>query len=225
MLEIAFDYDLFREWLADAARSAFRRLQNALPDETFYVYALHASADHSQLCIYADSEEQLSRLTSVQLKKYATTWYDGLDLEELRRALRYGPNAYLCPALVQDDFAEVNGICAERARLLQAAQQKLAEEMPAEAAYEALAPHRQAFISVCIYVLKQLEAEGVFGRGARRHDTVVSLLVGEIYHEAYLQYGLDLNPPTVMERFVGEMVAASQVSQVIQDNMLRGAQM
>ena len=225
MLEIAFDYDLFREWLTDAARAAFRRLQNELPDETFYVYALHASADHSTLCIYADTEEQLSRLTSIQLRKYATTWYEGLDLEELRRALRYGPNAYLCPGLVQDYFAEVNAITAERAQWMQAALNKLSEDMPQEDAYERLAPHRGAFVSVCVHVVKQLEAEGVFGRGALRHNTLVSFLVGEIFHEAYLQYGFDLNPPTVIERFLDEMVVAAQVSQVIQENMLRGAQM
>lgn len=225
MLELAFDYDLFYEWLVDAARSAFKRLQSELADESFYVFALHASADFSQMCIYADTEEQLSRLTSIQLRKYATTWYEGLDLEELRRALRYGPNAYLCPSLVADYFNEVNVITAERAHALHTAQQKLAQDMTHEAAAERLAPHRGAFVSVCVHVLKQLEAEGVFGRGASRHQVLVSFLVGEIFHEAYLQYGLDLNPPTVIERFLGEMVAASKVSEVIQENMWRSAQM
>ena len=116
----------------------------------------------------------------------------------------------------------------EWAGLVQAihtALQRLAEDMPHEAAYERLAPHRGAFVSVCVNALKQLEAEGIFGRGTRRHKTLVSFLAGEIYHEAYLQYGLDLNPPTVIEGFLAEMVAAAQVSEVIQENMWRSAQM
>ena len=225
MTDLAFDYDLFYEMLVEAARAAFRRLQRELPDEAFYVYALHASADYSSLCIYADSEEQLSRLTSIQLRKYAATWYQGLDLEELRYALRYGPSAYLCPSLVAGYFTDVNAIAAERAQILFDAQRALAQDMAEEAAAERLAPHRRAFVSVCLHVLKQLEAEGVFGRGAVRHNVLVSFLAGEVFHEAYLQYGLDLNPPTVLERFIAEMVAASQVSQVIQDNMRRSAQM
>lgn len=225
MIDLAFDYDLFYDMLVEAARAAFRRLQTELPEEAFYVYALHASADFSQLCIYADTEEQLSRLTSIQLRKYAATWYQGLDLEELRRALRYGPNAYLCPGLVAGYFDEVNAIAAQRAQILFDAQKLLAAETSEEEAAERIAPHQRALVGVCLHVLKQLEAEGVFGRGAARHNVLVSFLAGEVYHEAYLQYGLDLNPPTVLERFIGEMVAASQVSQVIQDNMWRSAQM
>ena len=167
----------------------------------------------------------MSRLTSIQLRKYANTWYQGLDLEELRHALRYGPNAYLCPSLVSGYFEDVNAIAAERAQILYAAQKALLHELSEEAAVERMAPHRRAFVGVCLHVLKQLEAEGVFGRGAARHNVLISFLAGEVFHEAYLQYGLDLNPPTVLERFLAQMVAASQVSQIIQDNMWRSAQM
>jgi hypothetical protein len=225
MSVLAFDYDIFHELLVEATRAAFRRLQRELPEEAFYVYALQASADHSNVCIYADTEEQLSRLTSIQQRKHATSWYAGLDLEALRRALRYGPNAYLCPSIVSGYFADLNAIIAERAQILFDAQKALEAELPEEEAYERFAPHRRAFVSVCVNTLKQLEAEGLFGRGAARHQVLVSFLSGEIYHEAYLQYGLDLNPPQVIERFLDEMVAAAKVSEVIQENMLRNAQM
>lgn len=53
----------------------------------------------------------------------------------------------------------------------------------------------------------------------------MTFVSGVVYHEAYLRYALDLNPPAVVERFLGELVAAADVSQVIQENMWRYAQM
>ncbi|MFO7323658.1 MAG: DUF4303 domain-containing protein [Chloroflexota bacterium] len=224
-LQLPFDYDHFSTLLLDAARNAFLRLQRERAGETFYLFALHASEDFANFCIVADTEEALDRLTHAQYQKYRHSWYDGLSFSELRQVLRYGAGEYFCPDAYRPLFDEVNAVASRRSRQLYEAQQQLTSEGGADYAQEALLPYRRAMISVCLRVLKQLEAEGIFGPRERRYEVLVTFLSGMIYHEAYLQYALDLNAPQVVERFLGELVAAADVSQIIQENMWRHAQM
>lgn len=69
---------------------------------------------------------------------------------------------------------------------------------------QAVAQARQVF-EACIRVLRELDSEGLFGRGEDRERIVINLWMGDQSDEGQVRWARRLNPPSVAKRYAVEL--------------------
>ncbi len=112
----------------------------------------------------------------------------GRTLEQLRRELRWSP----CDSPLH---SEGGSYCQRANELLEPVPELLQALYDREHdAWERSDKLIEQLDSIFLDVLKQLDAEGVFGRGEHRASVVVNLLMGDQSNESRLAYAKQLNP-------------------------------
>ena len=143
-------------------------------------------------------------------------WYDGLSLNDMRTYLRH---LYGEPLTEYDQlFEEISRVAHERAEAIFSIFTKVDNESGFDKADVWLYPHIVEFMDTCYSVLRQLDSEGVFGKGEARQKVIINFLTTEDDEEPYLDHAGKLNPLSVVERCRTELSAANRIRQIISTN-------
>lgn len=185
-MTVNFDFDQFYNLLYAASKSSFFEIQSRYPDDKFYYFALITNGDLNDVFASAGSEEGL---TSVARRYYEMGLLYGFNLPDQREALRWseGDSPY---------FLETKRYFNAVVALIIPAVEALDNEMEDEYDF-----YQQRFMAVLVAVLKQLDAEGVFGSNEQRDAITLCILMGDQSHEDRLKYVEQLNPQSVNDRF------------------------
>ncbi len=185
MIPGSFDFQQFHTTLLEEARVGFHSIRRQHRGETFYSFALYTYGERAYIFPTASTEEGL---TQVARKYMAKGHYQGRALEQLRRELRWSP----CDSPLHGEGAaycqRANELLEPVPELLQALNDR---EHDSRKRSDKLI---EQLDSIFLDVLKQLDAEGVFGRGEHRASVVVNLLMGDQSDESRLAYAKQLNP-------------------------------
>jgi hypothetical protein len=162
--------------LLDAARKAFGTIQREHPDEKFYAFALYTHDDVGYILPTSNSEEGLERATLRYVRENKS------DFASHKASLRWSPCDWEYHLTGEDYFSEVERILDEGPDIY-----KIKDE-------ERIERHVETVYSQCREVLKELDAEGLFGRREERKRVVINLLKGDQSEAEMLQWAKELNP-------------------------------
>ena len=180
-----FDFQQFQTTLLEEARVGFPGIQQQHRGETFYCFALYTYGERAYIFPTASTEEGL---TQVARKYMAKDYTQGRTLEQLRRELRWSP----CDSPLH---SEGGSYCQRANEQLEPVPELLQALYDREHdSWEQSDKLIEQLDSIFLDVLKQLDAEGVFGRGEHRASVVVNLLMGDQSDESRLAYAKQLNP-------------------------------
>jgi hypothetical protein len=175
--------DEIRAGLRTAADKFLRVVEKEHPGETLYGFLFEISCEGFSAHGAAATEEGLTR--------YAEKWVaeEGGKLDELKAEFRWGSPEdawYQQPDAV---FDKVNKL------LSQAEQQELYEM------------YDGTLNGLCIGVLKEMDAAGVFGTGLNRERVAVGLcyIGGDNSEEEFLGWAKQVNPSKVYKRLRQEL--------------------
>jgi tetratricopeptide (TPR) repeat protein len=185
-MTVNFDFDQFYSLLYSASKSSFLEIQSRHPEDDFYYFALITCGDLNDVFASAGSEEGL---TNAARRYYEMGLLYGFNLPDQREALRWseGDSPY---------FGEMKRYFDAVDALLIPAVEALDNAMEDE--YDV---YQQSFLAALVAVLKQLDAEGVFGSNEQRDKITLCILMGDQSHEDRLKYVEQLNPQSVVDRF------------------------
>ena len=185
MIPSSFDFQQFHTTLLEEARVGFHSIQQQHIGETFYCFALYTCGERGYIFPTASTEEGL---TQVARKYMAVGDNNGRTLEQLRLELRWSP----CDSPLH---SEGEAYCRRANEMLEPVPELLQALYEREHnSWEQSDKLIEQLDSIFIDVLKQLDAEGVFGRGEHRESVVVNLLMGDQSDESRLAYAKQLNP-------------------------------
>jgi hypothetical protein len=217
-----FDYDNFYEKLLEASQKAFKDLLISHVDEHFYLFGLFTGTENMGIGIVGNSEEKLTELAQKLLandrkERPELQLYAGLNLKEMRIYLRYGQGAeaYFDPFEYQALFAELNNSLVDRFQNLFDIWVATDEPNRLQLFEEEWAEVRK-LEKVSCDVLRQLDSEYIFGDGKERERIYLTFMDGDLdcSNESYP----DLNPKTVIERYLNEFEIAKGVNKIINKN-------
>ena len=182
-----FDFERLKAALSVAARRAFVEIQTAHRDERIYSFALFTSSELRHILPTAATEEGLSEAARTYSESGQAR---GLSLDELRHLLRW--------RMVDSPLhLEGAGHLEEVQELLEPLPDIL-DGLP-ENSWDEFDAIVERYMGVCVDVLKQLDAEGVFGQQQRRNAIVLNVVMGSESDEERIKYARLLNPsPTVL---------------------------
>ena len=189
----SFDFDGFASCLYDAAKAAFSAIQRTHEGEAFYSFALFTSGDMAYVFPTASTEQGLTQVAHQYFEKGEAT---GSNLQQERDSLRWSPGDSPLHMEGQPFFEAVNKLTATIGDIV--------GEFP-EDSWDEFDAFVAQFMTVCINVLKRLDAEGLFGRDDQRNAITLNILMGDQSDEEMLKYAKLLNPPPAYERFRKEL--------------------
>ena len=184
------DRDTFHSTLKRELRSAWTALQLAHPTERFYSFGVYTTEVAGYLTVTASTEEGLATAA----KTYADR--NGGDPVLIRASLRWSP----CDSPLH----------AEGATLL-AESDLLRQDGPDP--YEDSAESGEAIdliFDVAVMALRELDAEGIFGREVERARLTLGIWMGDQSNEDRIEFARLLNPEPVAQRFAHEITAGTQ---------------
>ena len=185
-----FDFEQFRRLLFDASKTAFLLVQKLHTNESFYFFALNIAPSLGYVFPYSETEEELTFAAQDYLK---LGWHPELSVAEARENLRWGTNSKRTYSECGSLFQQVNEFIEPVTGIL--------DSFP-PGPWDEFHAFFNRFIEVCIYVLKQLDSEGVFGTGEQRNTIALNIFVGDSTDEQWLEYARELNPDAVYARVV-----------------------
>lgn len=209
MHELNFDYEAFYPRLLDATRQAltWEKVQHA--GETFYAFGIYGSAGWGYIVPFCCTEEALTRVAESYLERSGTTLYRGMTLKDMRLDLRFSladsPYARVFENVPYKRlFESINHITTNRQNVLFEMWDTVYEQQGEDEAQAIIEPENERFTHVCHRVLKQLDAEGLFGRGAAREAVTVIATDGDqdLDLSTFGDAIRDLNPPSVYEDYL-----------------------
>jgi hypothetical protein len=175
--------DVIRAELRSAAEKFLHEVRREHPGETLYGFLFEVSCEGFSAHGTAASEEGLTR--------YAERWVadKGGKLNKLKAEFRWGSPEdawYQEPDAV---FDRVN-------RLLGEAEKQELYEM-----------YDSTLNAICIQVLKQMDADGVFGVGPERERMVIGVcyIGGDNSEKEFLGWAKQVNPASVYKRLQQEL--------------------
>jgi hypothetical protein len=179
--------DAIRTSLRECAEDFLRRIEKANPGETMYSFLFEI--EPSQSCAHGalGTEEGLTRFAEKWSKsKYADK--DTNTVEKARAYFRWGSTEDGWYQQPDDAFAPV---------------QKLLEQACEEELYEEFS---DALETLCIEVLKEMDAAGRFGKGTDRERVVLGIcyIGGDNSEKEFLRWAKQVNPPKVYKRLRAE---------------------
>ena len=175
-------YDLVRVAVREAARRAWNDLRTVHPGEAFYYFGLATTAQSHRPAPTAASYDGLARTVAGYREQ-------GVELlpDELRWSELESPYAFFGDA----HFREVEQLF-----------DGLGDPFERPAAVNGRL--REAMVAA----LAELDAEGVFGRGAQRDDVVVNVTApGDADAALELASARRLNPPSALDRYEDDRAA------------------
>ncbi|MCC6614927.1 MAG: DUF4303 domain-containing protein [Anaerolineae bacterium] len=219
-----FDYDGFAANLLTAAYDGFVTLQRHHPQEEFYVYGFYASPTYSHLFASANSEAALTRTARAYIKQdRGRGWYAGLNETDVRVLLRNIATdwEYHCFSADMGSFDAVSAAFGAGARWYERVLHR-ERRLDEDEAWDIMRAYLARMRGICAAVLSTLDQQGVFGDGATRKASVLTLMVGEATLEERLHWAAQLNPPDVVARYAVELEAASTIGAIVAANMQNG---
>lgn len=223
MVEIqpfTFDFKRFSRILEDEARAIFDIVNDEWAHETIYAYGLASySEEFENLYPLVFTQAHLDRQIIKRRKRHYRT-YKGMSLHNLRWYYRYRYHIdYRENDMLRTAFAQSNRMIAQGGSSLLGTWIDAAGKLTDTHADEMIQPHLTHFRATCINVLRQLNREGMFGRGKHRQNIILMI--------DYASYTDDdpagrivgaLNPPEVVNRYRIEMAKASSFDMLIRRN-------
>jgi hypothetical protein len=171
----AIDGELYPTLLA-ATRQALIVLRDEHPDERLYAFGLFTSPGAEYVTVTANSEEGLKRRSGGMAMSPLRWSPCDWEYHDLGEGPLWDQVANLLP-----DYSGVR--------------------LPAEQ----MEAHLESVFDTCIQVLRDLDAEGLFGEGPERERIVLNLWMGDQGDDERLELASLLNPPSVCQRFAREM--------------------
>src|ERR1041385_125989 len=176
-----FDDEILKSLLLDRARKGFCSIKQQYADEHLYCFALYSHGSYSFVYTAASSEEGLTRTAEKHMAHDLDGnhgWFNGLTLEQVRMMLRHniGDSPLHEPSVAETLFKVVCDLTEIRSNVLFNKWCEIANEKNEQSAFEAIQPQNQQFIDMCFEVLRQLDREGLFGKGKQRQKVVVNFL-------------------------------------------------
>lgn len=179
---MALDASALQDSIRDAARTAFRELQQSHPEETFYAFALYTDGGLMTVMPAANTEEAFE---------------DAADGESDRAELaayRWSTGEWAHEGAGDEHF---DAVCQV---LRDAALEQAAEE---DSAAEAFRARANLVIRSMIGALHQLDEEGLFGRDKAREKVTLFVSVSDSDGALAIETksAEQLNPPRVAAKF------------------------
>jgi phage terminase small subunit len=168
--------------ITHAARSAFSKLRAAHPKETFYAFALYTNDEANSITASANTEEGLRR----RAERYEMDEKKGIEQHAER--LRWNPPDWAYHCAGDDQFEEA------QKQLDALADANDLDEDECEKEFDAR-------LAVFIAALKELDAEGFFGRGKERQKVTLLVAMGDQEVKLLLKCAQQLNPHAVYQKF------------------------
>ena len=212
----AFDDEILKKLLLETSRKGFCRIKQQYSDEHLYCFALYSHGSYSFVYTAASSEEGLTRAAEKHMTLDVAEnhgWFNGLNLDQVRMMLRHniGDSPLHEPTIAESLFKVVCDLTEIRSNILFNKWCEVANEGTEEAAFAAVQPQNQQFLDICFDVLRQLDREGLFGKGKQRQRVVLNFLTAGQSREEMVSYARALNPPAVVKRYVKELDVASGI--------------
>lgn len=204
MHDLNFDYEAFLPRLLGATRHALTWEKAQYADETFYAFGVYGSAGWGYLVPFCCTEEGLTRVATSYLEAHGTDWYPGRSLDEMRLDLRFsladtGHSSVFDHAPYSTDFEEINNQLWHRSDAID----RLSDQFSEHDADSIFVVEDRRFKQVCYRVFRQLDDEGLFGRGVAREQVTVIATNGnsDLDPSTFGDAIRDLNPPSVYEAY------------------------
>ena len=193
-----FNLEEMEKVLYREAKQTFLQIRDDLSDEYIYSLALYTTDNLGYLLPTCSTLEGLERVA----KEYkARAHYKDRSLAQLKDLLKWSYADSPYHSIYEDTMNETFEMMFEFDDALSTAYDD--EEGGSEEGGDQLL---QAAFSTCVKVLRQLDEEGVFGKGEYRKRTVLNIAMGDQSDESRIQFARLLNPPSVAERFAAELV-------------------
>lgn len=176
--------EAIRSALRSAAEDFLSRVATEHPAETLYAFVFETDVEGFSAHGAVATEQALTRFAQREVKKGR-----GKDLEKVRAEFRWGSTE---DGWYQDPDAAFDQV---NALLTLAARQEL---------YELFDGTLQ---SLCIEVLKELDAAGTFGASPGRERVILGVcyIGGDNSDEEFLNWAKQVNPPTAYKRLQKEL--------------------
>jgi len=212
----AFDDEILKRLLLEKARQGFCQLKQQYSADHIYCFALYSHGSYSFVYTAASSEEGLTRSAEKHMTHDLAGnhgWFNGLNLDQVRMMLRHniGDSPLHEPSIAETLFKTVCDLTEVRSNTLFNKWCEIANEVSEKAAFEAVRPYNETFRDMCLDVLRQLDHEGMFGKGKRRQQVVVNFLTAGQSRQEMVSYARMLNPATVAKRYESELDMASGI--------------
>lgn len=212
----AFDDEILKKLLLETSRKGFCQLKQKYSDEHIYCFALYSHGSYSFVYTAASSEEGLTRSAEKHMAHDMAEnhgWFNGLSLDQVRMMLRHniGDSPLHEPTIAETLFKIVCDLTEVRSNTLFNKWCDIANEVSEKAAFDAVKPYNQTFLDMCFDVLRQLDHEGLFGKGRQRQRVVVNFLTAGQSRTEMVSYARALNPPAVVKRYESELETASGI--------------
>lgn len=218
-----FDFQSFQKCLEDEARTIFSYLKDRYDKDRIYGYGLYAHSDEFEaLYPLILTENQLEK--SIQeRRKRDYLHYRGMSLANLRWYYRYHYESdYYEDQSLWHAFDQSNGLISRGSSSLIGTYIDAQGKFGTAKADALIQPELTRFRSTCINALRQLNKEGIFGKGMARTQIIVMI--------DYYAYPRDenrgriigaLNPPEIVDRYRIAMAKASSFDALIDKNIRR----
>jgi len=184
------DRDVFHSTLKRELRSAWEALRRAHPDERFYSFGVYTTEVVDYLMVTASTEEGLATAAKTYCDR------DGGDPVLTRASLRWSP----CDSPLH---AEGATLLAESDGLRRAGPDPYDDTSESSDAIDLV-------FDVAVRVLRELDAEGIFGRDVERARLALGIWKGDQSDEERIEFGRMLNPKAVAQRFAREIEAGTE---------------
>ena len=207
------DHHAVRAAIREAARHTFRRLREEKSGERFYAFALCSDEEAQGACASANTEEgflrKLDRSESSRPRTEAIIARHGMSWADYTNYYRW-------------NLPEWAYHSSDEGELFRALDPLLPHPLPDEDDEpEALLDHRARLYSAMVLAMKDLDAEGFFGRDEERAAVVLLCDLVEPPEKYWfaVESARRLNPPQVFDGFLKQwMVWLSPSDRVIVDD-------
>ena len=223
MVEIqpfVFDFKKFRNILEDEARAIFEVVSAEWEKDNIYAcgFAAHSEEFESLYPLVFTHKHLDKRIVSKRKRNYLA--FKGMSLTNLRWYYRYRYSInYEVNDVLRTAFAQSNHMIAQGGASLLGMWIDAAGKLTDKHADDLMKPHLTHFRATCINVLRQLNREGLFGRGEIRQNRVLMIdYTGYTDDDPAGRIIGALNPPEVVNRYRIEMAKASSFDMLIRRN-------
>ncbi len=194
---MSFNLEDMEKILYEEAKDTFSQIRDDLSDQHIYSMALYTTDGLGYLSPTCSTFEGLEQ---VAIRYQTNERYKNQSLDQLKTLLKWSYADSPYHLLHEDMMDESFKIMLEFDEALSAAYDD--EDEGSEEKGDQLL--RIAF-STCVKVLRNLDEEGIFGRGEYRERIVLNIAMGDQSNESRIQFARLLNPPATAERFAAEL--------------------
>jgi WD40 repeat protein len=171
-----------RQAITQAARATFTKLRDTHPKETFYAFALYTSNESNYITASANTEEGLLERAKRREKREKKGLKRHADL------LRWNPPDWVYHCAGDDQFEEAQKMLDVLSDSCDLDEDEFEKEFDTR-------------LAVFIDGLKELDAEGFFGRGKERQKVTLLVAMGDQETKLLLKCAQQLNPTSVYQAF------------------------